>query len=424
MNLKHLWVEAKAQFATEKEKDSIKQKKASKHGSKGKTHHRSKILNIIVFNLFATTLCATLLYYILSHMNVLQDDFIEEQNSMNATYIIYVKDYLDAFITSRLKDVSYNIINSIEDSSFDYVQKNLAENKVPKELDDIFRANIVDQCFVPGLDPAINNVFICNNNGILADYSEVYASNEGEIRTWEYEISNHMNKELLSNTINLLLTQDSSKLLVEEREIDLSGNHSIYKIMTKDDLCNVFAKEGLNGIKNYTFLVPIYVMKNNDIFGVNDIINGQRIANNKFIIVQRYSLYDYIKVHHLDDQVNTTIHFEFNHLYFMFYLFIIIAVIMSILNMIYSITILNRVADDFLYDEQQKTKNCSSCNNTSNNKSASMPANAFGRRSIDQYTAQIVAMIEKERMEKLEQEIKNREKSSMTTDNSNTEDKE
>jgi len=246
-------------------------------------------------------------------------------------------------------------------------------------------------CTVDGLDAQTNNIFICNSDGILADYSEVYAAPKNTKRTWDYELKSQQNKGMYKHTIELLLTQDSTDFLVEEKVSNVKG-HELITTMDQDKLFEIFTNEGLDGIKDYTFLVPVYIMKNNDVFGVADIIDGQRIDNNKFVIVQRYSLYDYIKTFHLDSQVNIGIHFKFEHMFFMFYLFIILYVSLSILTIVYFISIFNRSVED-------------AYNSSNNDSSNFLDRRSPGRRSTDKYAVQILELVEQERQRKAKENI-------------------
>ena len=393
MLIKELWRKCKQEYTTIKENDNSKLKiEAIDKNSSNYKKYKNKLVNAMVFNLIITVICSTVMYYIVDHMHELQDDFIAEQNSMNSTYILYVKNIIDARSSSKLKDISHNIVNAIQNEmNKEELQKQLNDGIVSEELDTLFRNQIMNVCTVDGLDAQTNNIFICNSDGILADYSEVYAAPKNTKRTWDYELKSQQNKDMYKHTIELLLNQDSTDFLVEERVSNIKG-HELITTMDQDKLFEIFTNEGLDGIKDYTFLVPVYIMKNNDVFGVADIIDGQRIDNNKFVIVQRYSLYDYIKTFHLDSQVNIGIHFKFEHMFFMFYLFIILYVSLSILTIVYFISIFNRSVED-------------AYNSSNNDSSNFLDRRSPGRRSTDKYTAQILELVEQERQRKAKENI-------------------
>lgn len=393
--LKELWRKCKQEYIEIKESDNSKHKidNVSNKNNPNYKKYKNKLVNTMVFNLIITLICSTMMYYIVDHMHELQDDFTAEQNSMNSTYILYVKNIIDARSSSKLKDISHNIVNVIQNEmDKEELQKQLNSGTVSKELDSLFRNQIMNVCTVDGLDAQTNNIFICNSDGILADYSEVYAAPKNTKRTWDYELKSQQNKGMYKHTIDLLLTQDSTDFLVEERVSNIKG-HELITTMNQDKLFEIFNNEGLNGIKDYTFLVPVYIMKNNDVFGIADIVDGQRINNNKFVIVQRYSLYDYIKTFHLDSQVNTGIHYKFEHMFFMFYLFIILYVALSILTIVYLISIFNKSAEDL-----------TSITNNDNESSDFIYKRSIGRRSTDKYAAQILELVEQERQRKEEEQ--------------------
>ena len=384
MAIRDLLHKIKTQYYEVKQKDEVKFIQKIPESKKDKKQ-KNKLINMIVFYLVITMLCSIMMYYLVMHTHALQDDFAKEQNSMEGTFITYVKNNIDANASSKLKDISHNIVDEIYNTmDTEQLQQELSDGIVSPELEKLFRSQILDICTIPGLDSQQNNIFICNSEGILADYSEIYASPANVKRTWEYEISQQANKELFKHTIEQMLNQDSTEFLVEERK-NINSNHAILSSMNQETLFELYSKEGLDSIKNYTFLVPVYVMKNNDIFGIADIVDGQRIDNNKFIIVQRYSLYDYIKLYHLDAQVNTEIHYKFEHSIFVFYMFIIVYVTLSLLNIIYVISIFNKeMVEDYDYDN---------CNEFKERRS-------HGRRATDKYIEQILELVEQERQKK------------------------
>ena len=57
-------------------------------------------------------------------------------------------------------------------------------------------------------------------------------------------------------------------------------------------------------MKSYTFLLPIYITDDGDIFGKYDVVGTHKQSNNKIIIIQEYSLYDYIIKMDIEDEMN------------------------------------------------------------------------------------------------------------------------
>ena len=187
-----------------------------------------------------------------------------------------------------------------------------------------------------------------------------------------------------------MIRQDVTTVFVEESVINNNEGHTVVTKMTEQELANIVEKEGLEGIRNYTFLVPVYIMENNDIFGANDIVGGRRVANNKFILVQRYNLYSYIRLYHINEQFDhEATEYKFNIIFTLFYIFIIIYVFSILIFIMYSILILNKDIDD----QQNKSYNMS-------NRNASIrdidPYNMTGRRAYDKYSAEIIRLLQEE----------------------------
>lgn len=377
----------------------IKNKKR-KNGGDSCKRHRNTILNSILFMLFTTIAGACIMYYIQQNLVQLHNDINQEYNSIDSQTILETKRYIDAVSTSKLKDISNELTDNIYDNLDMVVLKSELESGiVSDDLETIFRKAILNKCTVAGLDKDINNIFVCNSKGILADYSKIYATDNESTRTWEVESARQQNVELFNNSIQSMIRQDVTTMFVEESVISDDENHKVVTRMTESELISIVEAEGLNGIKNYTFLVPVYIMENNDIFGTNDIIGGRRVANNKFILVQRYNLYDYIRLYHINEQFDhEATEYQFNTIFTLIYIFIIIYALSIIIFIIYSILVLNRAID-----EQE-------CNQPKNfgDRNAKIteidPYTMTGRRAYDKYSAEIIRLLQEER-EKESKEI-------------------
>ena len=352
---------------------------------------KNNILYSILFTLFMSIVGACIIYYIQQNLIQLRDDIYSEYVTADSQTILETMKYIDAISTSKLKDISNELTNEIYDElDMAELQTQLNNGIVSPELEGIFRKAIINKCTVAGLDKDINNIFICNSKGILADYSNIYATDTEGTRTWEDESSRQQNIELFNNSIQSMIRQDVTTVFVEESVINNNEGHTVVTKMTEQELANIVEKEGLEGIRNYTFLVPVYIMENNDIFGANDIVGGRRVANNKFILVQRYNLYSYIRLYHINEQFDhEATEYKFNIIFTLFYIFIIIYVFSILIFIMYSILILNKDIDD----QQNKSYNIS-------NRNASIrdidPYNMTGRRAYDKYSAEIIRLLQEE----------------------------
>ena len=222
---------------------------------------------------------------------------IEEYMLENEIIDIFkTQDYVEASSTMELKDIAANMREEIISTmDMEELERSLERGVIPDQLSEIFKKYLNDVCTVPGLDPEPNNIMIFMEQGVIADFSHVFAYDSDESRTWEVEKRYEQNKKLYDNTIQAILTQDSRNLYAEQLvRVDSSDDVYMPEYVDKTIIAKIYREEGLEGLKYYTFLVPVYIDEDGDIFGNADIVNGKRIHNKKFILVQRYSLYDYI----------------------------------------------------------------------------------------------------------------------------------
>ena len=405
-----------------REKEELRNKRYDLKTTSGRHKSMTNMVgDIIIFLIILTVLCCCVMYYVLKETKKIETYELAEETRIISEAIIAVKGDVEAKSTAQLKDISRNITDEIYDT-FDMValQEQMTSGNYPQNLKDVFRKNIINVCTISGLDSQYNNVFICNSDGIIADFSKVYAS-EKDARTWDYEYSKSVNPEMLKSTINHILNQNITTYFVEEiqypDDYNEEDNHK-YTTMTENDLVAIYDQYGLDGLKQYNFFVPVYVMENNDIFGTNDIDNGVRIKNNKFIIIQRYNLYDYIKKYNLDTNLETLTAQNFERLASVIYLYIIVNIICVLVVMVYILSTVNKVGRDCYercYTEIEKevlSKNKSRDSVQTNSGSNSTDITSFaGRRSYDRYAMKIMTMAyeEKEKQEREKEAIENSE---------------
>lgn len=354
-------------------------------------NHRNAIVNSILLMLVFTIGGVTILHNIQATITSLEEEITKDYNNFDAEKVIYTKRYIEAKSTSELKDISHNITDQIFDSlDMDKLEDDLNKGIVPKELELIFRNNIIDKCTIDGLDGEKNNIFVCNDKGIMADYSSTRATDSDITRTWEAESTSQANKVLYNNSIRYMLKQDTTYMFVEENNITVDKSHVRLSKMTEADLEGVFKREGLEGLKNYTFLVPVYVFDNNDIFGVFDIVDGHKVQNNKFIIVQRYSLYNYIKAFNIDSKMNKSVYFAFRGIVMFLYIFMIAYICSIICFLLYSVSVLNNA----ITEQSCKINTNVDLEAITNGK---IGEGITGRRAYDKYSAEIIRLIMEER---------------------------
>lgn len=191
---------------------------------------------------------------------------------------------------------------------------------------------------------------MANHNGIISDFSHVYAPNDINIvRNWNYEKENEYNQELFENSISAILNQDSRLIYAEQLWGSEPTDDNKINYLTKKVLKQIYIEKGLEGLKPYTFFIPVYINDRGDIFGKNDIINGKKVENNKFIIIQRYSLYQYLMEHNIEQDFNSDhCNRAFNQLEIVMYLCAIIIMFIMIAGIVHMMCLLNKL--NFTYE--------------------------------------------------------------------------
>lgn len=140
-----------------------------------------------------------------------------------------------------------------------------------------------------------NDIFVIGKNGIIADMNTTKLNRVG--RPFTEEASSHYNPELAFRSLEaILLREGDNSIIYYEPHVPVNGdNHPMITSPTKDKLKEVYRKEGLDGLKGYVVLVPVYITDDGDIFGNMDIApDGSVNMTHKLIVVQRFSIYDII----------------------------------------------------------------------------------------------------------------------------------
>lgn len=101
------------------------------------------------------------------------------------------------------------------------------------------------------------------------------------------------NKELFDNALRRIRNHTDQLIAIEPYNyIESTKKHTKIPEMSFANLESVYIEEGIEGLRNYQFLVPIYITDTGDIFGQRDIVNGVRQENHKFIVIQTFNIYD------------------------------------------------------------------------------------------------------------------------------------
>lgn len=149
-------------------------------------------------------------------------------------------------------------------------------------------------------DSTSNKPFVTSMNNIIWNRS-MYIPQDNLL--WENFAQLHYNKILAKQAIQAIkdLNIQKNDFIFWEFVPSSITDHTLITNMELEELLDVYHKEGLDSLKSYELLVPVYITKNGDVFGTNDINSlGEKIDNYKIIVIQRINVYDALSYHKSD----------------------------------------------------------------------------------------------------------------------------
>ena len=156
------------------------------------------------------------------------------------------------------------------------------------------------------------------------------------------------NKEMFDSAFNKIRTHSDQPIVIEPYN-HIDGEHKMYSEMNYNNLRELYLSEGINGLRNYQFMVPAYITDTGDIFGNYDTINNSDDISHKFIIIQTFNLYDQIL--NIDPDFETSEQYEsavarHERILSAIYVLGIIIVAVSVFIVLYFFTLYNNLLDD------------------------------------------------------------------------------
>lgn len=203
----------------------------------------------------------------------------------------------------QTSSVATNIENDIR-ANFDLkdLQTKLDNGDVEarEKLSEIFRENI-DGVYIGEVNNNRNSIIILEGyDSIVEDlFVDPESREEGAVienpsspTLSQYQNTTY-NKELFTSAVRKIRTH-TDKIIAIEPYNYIKGEHEKIREMNYHNLERVYINEGVQGLRNYQFLVPVYITDSGDIFGQKDIENGVPQENHKFIVIQTFNIYDQI----------------------------------------------------------------------------------------------------------------------------------
>ena len=271
--------------------------------------------------------------------------------------------YIQVLRSNSLIQTS-NLAMKIEDQIDDKFDMNQLEQaldsgdkETQEELYQIFRDNIEGVY----LDDAVKNnrnslIVLEGYDTIIEDklVEPIARANNDEFSSETHHFNDYyqkcFNKPLFKSAVNKLRSHSTDQLIALEPFNYLSDKqtkgHKMITEMTYENLKSVYVKEGLAGLRNYQFLVPIYITDTGDIFGNDDIVGGIPQNTHKFILIQTFNVYDQlltIKPDYGDRQYINNINKRYDTILNMLYLCGIIICIVIVIMILYLFSIYNAI---------------------------------------------------------------------------------
>ena len=233
-----------------------------------------------------------------------------ENSYRNMTWSLIEGTVKEASLASQAssKYISSSIVNDIKDEYEDLetLKQELDEGDYfNSKLPSLILDNIKGK-YLYNIQNGSNDVFvIATRNGVVINTD--ISKNNLPYHLIEDEMNYQFNYALAENAFENILNHNDFNIIYYEPKQPENGkdDHKVITVASFNALKEVFEQEGINGLKNYTVLVPTYITDDGDIFGTPDIdINGPA-KNHKLIVVQRFNIYDVLMhIHSKDLELN------------------------------------------------------------------------------------------------------------------------
>lgn len=314
-----------------------------------KRHLKIKIILAMIVIVILSAVSVVLIY------SSMLDDVKQSHETIISEYKDEQFENLWSVLTQQLKcsaknnilDATNEIEYEIRNTDMGILKSELDKGIYSDELMNIFKNNLRDVC-LNNIDNGRNNTIVISNDYMILNYSYYAYPNHAEnSHSFTSILQSGFNKELNEDAIDRLYKQDDSIICIE-MEPSSNNNHIKISESTKQNFKKVYMAEGIDGFKNYQFLVPIYITDTGDVFGQDDIVHGERTdKNHKFIIIQEFNLYDQVSQYpeYFDNSYLNELNYHFDSMMKNFYILGILFIIFVIIIIFTFIAIYN----NFIY---------------------------------------------------------------------------
>lgn len=269
-----------------------------------------------------------------SHTEVI-NTMQEQEFDQLYIFLLDLKDHAQHHVKMIAIDTEEEIRDTL---NLDDLQTDLEQSIYTDELSEIFKSNIKGK-YLNDIEDHFNGTFVVSGDfTILEDYNTGRINKAKTTDQWSLynEAEEAYNKGLCLNALKKM-KDHSTQLICMEVTKSENLDHIKIEEADYDTLKNVYVKEGIEGFKNYQFLVPAYITDTGDIFGQQDIVKGKINKTYKFIIIQEFNLYtQFLKSHPEFSEKNNLKVITNDHITTLNYLYILgIAIVIGIISMIF-----------------------------------------------------------------------------------------
>lgn len=180
------------------------------------------------------------------------------------------------------------------------------EKKMKKLYDEFENDNYSSICYIitnsskdkylNGVNNQRNSIIVATNKDILynMDYVTSCENETATHSTWNIFIRNNYNKSLAKNAVLELTRASNDYIFIEPVKSD-NEDHLYEPFINMETLKKIYKSEGLDGLKTYQMLVPVYIKNaNTDLFGQYEITAGIHHDTYRIMVIQRCNIYDQI----------------------------------------------------------------------------------------------------------------------------------
>ena len=179
--------------------------------------------------------------------------------------------------------------------------KNSFANNLPyPEFDQVLRSSLQKNVFTrySQINQNRNSMFVILNGKLIASYAHYDAATQSikmgyGADIYDFISNNFYNVESGHYALNKILNQDNGYIIWQRRD---PSNSNIPKIenITISDIHNIFLNYGIDALKSFEFLIPVYITEYGDVFGNYDDHTIDAKNKDKIIIVQKLNITDYV----------------------------------------------------------------------------------------------------------------------------------